>query len=93
MGTITSLTGTGVIDFIWEEIGKILNSSSMTTHALHDATDNKNLSLKRPVASEWDSVRYLSWTSWTKIVVKILKNNRPKLKIKIKIKNLYHKAN
>ena len=64
MPKVTSLTGTGVIDLIWDEIGKIFSSSSMTTHALHDASDNKKRSLKRPAASEWDSVRNLSWTSW-----------------------------
>ena len=58
---VTSLTGTGVIDLIWDEIGKTFSSSSMTTHALHDhASDNKKPSLKDPAASEWDSVRNLS---------------------------------
>jgi len=59
----TSLAGTEVIDLMWDEIGNTFSSSSMTTHALQEARDNKNRSLKRPVASEWDSVRNLSWTS------------------------------
>lgn len=47
---LTSRTGIGVIDCICEEIGKIFNSSSITTHALHDARESKKRSLKRPVA-------------------------------------------
>ena len=57
---VTSLTGTGVIDLTLVEIGKIFSSSSMTAHVLHDASDNKKRSLKRPAASQWDSVRNLS---------------------------------
>ena len=48
---VTSLTGTGVIDLIWDEIGKIFSSSFMTTHALHDGSYNKKCSLKLPAAS------------------------------------------
>lgn len=52
MPKVTSLTGTGVIDLICDEIGKIFSSSSMITHALQEASDNKKRSLKRPAASE-----------------------------------------
>lgn len=48
---VTSLTGTGVIDLIWDEIGKIFSSSLMTTHALHDASYNKKRSLTLAEAS------------------------------------------
>jgi hypothetical protein len=59
----TFLTETGVIDLMWDEIGKMFISSSMNTHALQEASDNKKRSLKRPVASMCDSVRNLLWTS------------------------------
>lgn len=42
----------------------MFNSSSMTIHALHDASESKKRSLKRPEVWEWDSVRNLSWTSY-----------------------------
>lgn len=59
----TSLFVTGGMNFMWDDIGKMLSSSSITTHALHEAMDSKNLSLNRAAAWVWDSVRNLSWTS------------------------------
>lgn len=47
---LTSPTITGAIVFICEEIGRMLSSSSMTTQALHEATESKKRSLKRPAA-------------------------------------------
>jgi hypothetical protein len=60
---VTSLFVTGCMNFMWDDIGKMLSSSSMTMHALHDAMDSKNLSLNLVAAVVWDSVRNLSWTS------------------------------
>ena len=63
LSTHTSLFVTGCMNFMWDDIGKMLSSSSITTHALHDAIDSKNLSLNLAAAWVWDSVRNLSWTS------------------------------
>lgn len=49
-----------VVNFTCDEIGKILSSSSITRHALHDAIESKNRSLKRETISECDSVLNLS---------------------------------
>lgn len=62
---LTSVIVMGLIDLMCDDIGKILSSSSITTHALHVARDSKNRSLNLAVAWVWDSVRNLSWTSWS----------------------------
>lgn len=49
-----------IVDLTCDEIGKMLSSSSMTKHALHDVSDNRNRSLNRETISECDSVLYLS---------------------------------
>ena len=54
---LTSLIDEEASALTREERGKILSSSSMTMHVLHDARDNRNLSLKRETISACASVR------------------------------------